>query len=89
MYAFHRYPTHFQVGNVPDDGDVFSAGGATNVAPGVYQASYPAYPNPPGALGGYPTGTPVGHGSGRRDRDRGELDAQAVYPADACVFVAK
>lgn len=92
MYRFHRYPAHFQIGNVPGDGDVFSAGGATTVVPGVYQANYhqanyPVYPNQPGAPGDYPVGTPVGPGSGRRDRS--ELDAQECYPADACVFVAK
>lgn len=94
----NRNPTHFQVGNVPGDGDVFSSGGVTLPSgrpaietPAGFPASFPSYPtdrpyppNQPGAA----IDRPCSPQSARRDRV-GNVDAQAYYPATACVFVAK
>ncbi|RYP23688.1 hypothetical protein DL765_000984 [Monosporascus sp. GIB2] len=91
-------PAHFQVGNVPGDGDVFMSQGVAALPQFI-----PAIATTggfPGAFPQYPTGQSSGAGDNpvhivrarSPDANRGDrasnVDAQAFYPASACVFVA-
>ncbi|RYP77796.1 hypothetical protein DL771_000893 [Monosporascus sp. 5C6A] len=91
-------PAHFQVGNVPGDGDVFMSQGVATFPP--VRPAIATSGGFPGAFPQYPTGQSSGSGDNpvrivrtrSPDANRGDrasnVDAQAFYPASACVFVA-
>ncbi|RYP33385.1 hypothetical protein DL767_004790 [Monosporascus sp. MG133] len=93
-----QYPAHFQVGNVPGDGDVFMSQGVATLP--LVRPAIATTGGFPGAFPQYPTGQSSGAGDNpvrivrtrSPDANRGDrasnVDAQAFYPASACVFVA-